>query len=58
MKAMKEVLGDAATDEIMNEWKTAVFFLAGLLIDIEKKKYESLLSQEGEHDTYVQYLVY
>ena len=49
LKSIKEVLGEAATDEIMNEWKTAVFFLAEVLIGIEKKKYDAQLLEEGEY---------
>ena len=48
LKAIKEILGDIATEEILNEWKTAIFFLAGILIEIEKKKYEAQIVQEGK----------
>ena len=49
LTAIKEVLGDAATDGILAEWKTAVFFLAELLIDVEKKKYDEQRAKEGDN---------
>ena len=48
LKAIKEVLGDAATDDIVEDWKKAFFFLADLFISIEKKKYDEQLAQEGK----------
>ena len=39
LKAIKEVLGDEATEDILNAWKEAYFFLADILIDAEKKAY-------------------
>ena len=48
LNAIKEVLGaDVATDSILNEWKKAVLFLAGIFIEEEKKIYNSQLSEEG-----------
>ena len=41
LDAIKEVLGDAATDEILNAWKEAYFFLADILIAREKELYAS-----------------
>lgn len=35
LQAMKDVLGDAATDDVMAGWKEAYEFLADLLIGIE-----------------------
>ena len=49
LTAIKEVLGEAATDGILAEWKTAVFFLAGILIDVEKKKYDEQRAKEGDY---------
>ena len=37
--AIKKVLGDAATPEIMDAWKEAFFFLADVLIAREKELY-------------------
>jgi len=37
--AIKEVLGEAATPEIMNAWKEAFFFLADVFINKEQEIY-------------------
>lgn len=37
--AIKQVLGDAATDDVMNAWEEAYTFLAGVLINKEKELY-------------------
>jgi len=37
--AIKEVLGDAATEDILEAWKEAYFFLADVLIAREKEIY-------------------
>lgn len=39
LTAMKEVLGEAATPEILDAWKEAFFFLAEILITKEKELY-------------------
>lgn len=39
LQAMKDVLGDAATPEILEAWGEAYFFLADILIEAEKKAY-------------------
>jgi nitric oxide dioxygenase len=39
LAAVKEVLGDAATDEVLSAWKEAYFFLGDLLIAREKELY-------------------
>ena len=41
LQAIKDVLGDAATDEVINAWKEAYFFLADILIAREKEIYAS-----------------
>ncbi|UPM55198.1 NO-inducible flavohemoprotein [Gottfriedia acidiceleris] len=45
--AIKEVLGDAATDEILGAWAEAYGVIAQVFIDIEKEMYEEASSQEG-----------
>lgn len=48
LNAIKEVLGDNATPEIMEAWKNGYFFLADILIEREKKiKNESLEKTGG-----------
>ena len=39
LQAIKTVLGDAATDEVMAAWEEAFGFLAGVLINREKELY-------------------
>jgi len=39
LSAIKDVLGDAATDEVIEAWKEAYFFLADILIAREKELY-------------------
>lgn len=40
--AIKEVLGDAATDEVINAWGEAYGVIANIFIELEKKAYEEL----------------
>ena len=42
LKSIKEILGDAATDEIINAWKIAYFHLADIFIGIEEKMRQQL----------------
>jgi len=37
--AIKDVLGDAATEDVLNAWKEAYFFLADILIAKEQELY-------------------
>lgn len=39
LEAVKDVLGDAATDTVIKAWKEAYFFLADILIAREKELY-------------------
>jgi len=39
LQAVKDVLGDAASDEVIEAWKEAYFFLADILIAREKELY-------------------
>ena len=41
LPAIKDVLGDAATDEILNAWGQAYWFLADLMISREKALYQN-----------------
>ncbi|MEB6252224.1 globin domain-containing protein [Mammaliicoccus sciuri] len=41
LKAIKEVLDDAATDDIMNAWEEAYGEIAGVFIQMEKSMYEA-----------------
>ena len=42
LQAIKEVLGDAASDEIMSAWEEAYGFLANVLIAREKELYAEI----------------
>ena len=45
--AIKEVLGDAATDEIIEAWREGFVFLAGILIGFENKLREESAGKVG-----------
>lgn len=47
LASIKEVLGDAATDEIIGAWKEAYGFLADILIGREKQIYEENAKKPG-----------
>lgn len=40
LDAIKEILGDAATDEVLEAWKEAYFYLSDMLITREKVFYK------------------
>lgn len=41
LPAIKDVLGEAATDEVLNAWGEAYWFLADLMIEREKAIYQT-----------------
>ena len=45
--AIKEVLGDAATDEVIEAWREGFVFLAGILIGFENKLREESAAKVG-----------
>jgi nitric oxide dioxygenase len=47
LKAIKEVLGDAATDEIIDAWKEAYGVIADAFIGVEAKMYQEAREQEN-----------
>ncbi|KAB8136251.1 NO-inducible flavohemoprotein [Gracilibacillus oryzae] len=47
LKAMKEVLGEAATDEIITAWAEAYGVIADVFIQVEKEMYEETAAQNG-----------
>ncbi|MBN8236468.1 NO-inducible flavohemoprotein [Halobacillus kuroshimensis] len=47
LKAMKEVLGEQATDEVLGAWGEAYGVIAGVFIDVEKDLYEAAEDQKG-----------
>ena len=42
LQAIKEVLGDAASDEIMEGWKDGYSFLANVLMNRERKRIQEI----------------
>ncbi|RNF40142.1 NO-inducible flavohemoprotein [Planococcus salinus] len=47
LKAIKEVLGDAATDDIINAWAEAYGVIADAFIGVEKDMYEKAENQQN-----------
>lgn len=47
LKAIADVLGEAATPEILNAWGEAYWFLANLLIDAEDNIYKQIAATDG-----------
>ncbi|MFC4713217.1 NO-inducible flavohemoprotein [Planococcus dechangensis] len=47
LKAIKEVLGDAATDDIINAWAEAYGVIADVFISVENSMYEQTATQEN-----------
>ncbi|GGD38147.1 NO-inducible flavohemoprotein [Aureimonas glaciei] len=47
LAAIKDVLGDAATEEVLAAWGEAYWFLANILIGREKKLYNDLATSDG-----------
>ncbi|GGG69528.1 NO-inducible flavohemoprotein [Paenibacillus radicis (ex Gao et al. 2016)] len=47
LAAIKEVLGDAATDEIIQAWADAYGVIASVFIDVEKEMYVDAATQNG-----------
>lgn len=55
--AIKEVLGDAATDEIMTAWEEAYGVIAQVFIDIETEMYKEAKEQIGGWDGFKDFIV-
>jgi len=47
LAAMKEVLGDAATDDVLKAWEEAYGVIAKVFIDIEQEMYDEVEGKEG-----------
>lgn len=52
LEAVKDVLGDAATDEILEAWGKAYGYIADAFIGIEKELYEEAKNTPGGWDGY------
>lgn len=55
--AMKEVLGDAATDEIMEAWEQAYGVIADAFIGVEKDMYAETAEQENGWNFFKDFIV-
>ena len=55
--AIKEVLGDAATDDIINAWADAYGVIADAFIGIERDMYTVAAEQEGGWTDYKEFTV-
>ncbi|MDM1292944.1 NO-inducible flavohemoprotein [Sphingobacterium sp. N143] len=47
LASIQEVLGDAASDELIEAWKVAYFQLADLMIGVEKEMYDQMIQHDG-----------
>ena len=57
LEAVKDVLGDAATDEIIEAWGKAYSFIADAFISIEKELYDETENQVGGWPDYRTFVV-
>lgn len=57
LQSIKEVLGDAATDEIINAWAEAYGVIAEVFINIEKEMYAEAENQEDGWSDYKNFKV-
>ncbi len=57
LQAVKDVLGDTATDEIIDAWGKAYGYIADAFIELEKKLYEETESQPGGWEGYRNFIV-
>ena len=48
LEAIKEVLGDAATEEVINAWGEAYEVIAKVFIDIEKEMYIDQICEDNQ----------
>ncbi|MBZ5202954.1 NO-inducible flavohemoprotein [Planomicrobium chinense] len=55
--AMKEVLGDAATDEIIQAWSDAYGVIADAFISVEKSMYQTTAEQENGWNYFKDFVV-
>jgi len=57
LKAIKDVLGEAATPEIMNAWAETYGVLAQVFIDTEKEMYDAAEKQAGGWEGYKNFFI-
>lgn len=57
LQAVKDVLGDAATDEIINAWEKAYSYISDAFISLEEKLYEETKKQAGGWEGYKDFYI-
>ncbi|MGN7940833.1 MULTISPECIES: NO-inducible flavohemoprotein [Bacillaceae] len=57
LQAVKDVLGQAATDEIIDAWGEAYGYIADAFINLEKKLYEETKTQPGGWEGFKKFIV-
>ncbi|ANU14160.1 Flavohemoprotein [Planococcus halocryophilus Or1] len=57
LKAIKEVLGNAATDDIMNAWEEAYGVIANAFIGVEKDMYANMETQENGWSVFKEFTI-
>ena len=57
LEVIGDLLGDAATPEVERAWKEAVDYLANVLIEVERKKYNETLAKEGGWKGYKKFTI-
>jgi nitric oxide dioxygenase len=57
LKAIKEVLGDAATDDILKAWEEAYGVIAQVFIDIEEEMYKENESKQAGYRGFKEFFV-
>ncbi|MED4228342.1 NO-inducible flavohemoprotein [Neobacillus cucumis] len=57
LMAIKDVLGDAATDEIINAWAEAYGVIADAFISVEAEMYDEAEHQRGGWDGFRQFII-
>ena len=57
LMAIKEVLGDAATDEIIDAWAQAYNLIADAFISVEAEMYDEAASQQGGWEGFRHFIV-
>jgi nitric oxide dioxygenase len=57
LEVIGNLLGNAVTPEVERAWKEAVDYLANVLIDTERKKYDETLAKEGGWKGYKKFTI-
>lgn len=57
LEVIGNLLGDAGTPEVKSAWKEAVDYLANILIEVERKKYDKTLAKEGGWKGYKKFTI-